>query len=40
MIEQADLPVPEALAEAARTGKPARFFEHPTMNTGKFFVAS
>jgi 3-hydroxyacyl-CoA dehydrogenase len=39
MIEESGLPVPEALAEAARTGKPARFFHHPHTNTGKFFVA-
>jgi 3-hydroxyacyl-CoA dehydrogenase len=40
MIEKAGLAVPEALLSAARTGKPARFFEHPHINTGRFFVAS
>ncbi len=39
MIEEAGLPVPSALTEAAKTGKPARFFHHPHTNTGKFFVA-
>ena len=40
MIEEAGLDVPAALVEAARTGKPERFFHHPHMNIGKFFVAS
>jgi hypothetical protein len=39
MIEQAGLPVPEALAMAAKTGEPERFFHHPHINTGRFFVA-
>ena len=39
LIEEAGLPVPEAIAKAAKTGNPARFFEHPHINTGKFFVA-
>jgi hypothetical protein len=39
MIGNAGLPVPEALAQAAKTGKPKRFFDHPRINTGKFFVA-
>jgi hypothetical protein len=39
MIEKAGLPVPEALAEATRTGKPRRFFDHPRINVGRFFVA-
>ena len=39
MIEEAGLPVPEAIAKAAKTGSPARFFHHPHINTGKFFVA-
>lgn len=39
MIEEAGLAVPKILAEALRTGKPARFFEHPRINVGKFFVA-
>ena len=40
MIERAGLPVPATLREAARTGKPVRFFEHPQLNVGKFFVAN
>jgi 3-hydroxyacyl-CoA dehydrogenase len=40
MIQKADLPVPEALEAAARTGKPQRFFDHPYINPGRFFVAS
>ena len=28
-----------ALAEAAKTGEPKRFFRHPHINTGRFFVA-
>lgn len=39
MIEKADLPVPEILAEAARLREPKRFFHHPTINAGRFFVA-
>jgi len=39
MIDKAGLPVPEALAEAARTGEPKRFFNHPHINRGRFFVA-
>jgi 3-hydroxyacyl-CoA dehydrogenase len=39
IIEKAGLPVPPALAAAASTGKPARFFENPRINVGKFFVA-
>jgi 3-hydroxyacyl-CoA dehydrogenase len=39
MIEKAGLSVPEALAEAARTGQPRRFFDHPRINVGRFFVA-
>lgn len=39
MIEKAGVPVPPALEEAARTGKPERFFDHPRINTGRFFVA-
>ena len=30
---------PEAIAKAAKTGTPKRFFEHPFTNIGKFFVA-
>jgi len=39
MIERAGLPVPEALARAARSGEPRRFFQHPHINVGRFFVA-
>jgi len=39
MIERASLPVPEILTEAARTGEPKRFFNHPHINVGRFFVA-
>jgi 3-hydroxyacyl-CoA dehydrogenase len=39
MIEEAGLAVPKILAEALRSGKPARFFDHPRINVGKFFVA-
>jgi 3-hydroxyacyl-CoA dehydrogenase len=40
LIEEAGLTVPEALARAARTGEPKRFFRDRQVNTGKFFVAS
>jgi hypothetical protein len=40
MIEQAGLPVPTALRDAAKSGTPKRFFQHPQLNVGKFFVAS
>ncbi len=40
MIDKAGMPVPAVLAEAARTGEPARFFSHPTLNPGRFFVAN
>jgi 3-hydroxyacyl-CoA dehydrogenase len=39
MIEKASLPVPEILAEAARSGKQQRFFNHSRINVGRFFVA-
>ena len=39
MIEEAGLAVPKILAEALRTGKPERFFQHPRINVGRFFVA-
>ena len=39
MIEQAGLAVPEVLETAARTGEPKKFFSHPTINIGKYFVA-
>ena len=32
--------VPEALEKAARTGEPTRFFLHPHINVGRFFVAN
>jgi 3-hydroxyacyl-CoA dehydrogenase len=38
-IAAADLPVPAALESAAKTGKPSRFFQHPHINIGRFFVA-
>ena len=40
MIGRAELPVPEILETAARTGEPSRFFHHPNINTGRFFVAA
>lgn len=39
MIEQAKLPVPRALAEAASSGTPRRFYTNPHGNIGRFFVA-
>jgi 3-hydroxyacyl-CoA dehydrogenase len=39
MIAEAGLEVPSALADAAKTGKPERFFSHRRINVGKFFVA-
>jgi 3-hydroxyacyl-CoA dehydrogenase len=39
LIEEAALPVPEALSKAAKSGKPSRFFTHPAINVGKYFVA-
>ncbi len=39
MIEKASLPVPEILAEAARSGERQRFFNHSRINVGRFFVA-
>ena len=39
MIAHAGLEVPAALAEAANTGEPKRFFNHSRINVGKFFVA-
>jgi 3-hydroxyacyl-CoA dehydrogenase len=39
MIERASLPVPENLAEAARTGRTEPFFNHARINVGRFFVA-
>jgi hypothetical protein len=39
MIGEAGLAIPSALAEAAKTGKPERFFTHRRINIGRFFVA-
>ena len=39
LIEGAGLPVPAALRDAAKQGT-TRFFRHPTINPGKFFVAN
>ena len=39
LIEKAELSVPDALLQAARTGEPKRFFHHATLNPGKYFVA-
>ncbi len=40
MIERAGLPVPALLRDAAKSALPPRFFQHPQLNVGKFFVAS
>ncbi len=40
MIEQAGLAVPALLSDAARSGQPQRFFQHPQINVGRFFVAN
>jgi 3-hydroxyacyl-CoA dehydrogenase len=40
MIGEAGLAVPRALAEAASSGKPERFFHHRRINIGRFFVAN
>ncbi|MCP4036350.1 MAG: 3-hydroxyacyl-CoA dehydrogenase family protein [bacterium] len=39
LIEGAGLPVPKAIEAAAGSGTPKRFFSHPHVNTGKYFVA-
>ncbi|MEE9282243.1 MAG: 3-hydroxyacyl-CoA dehydrogenase family protein [Myxococcota bacterium] len=39
MIDKAGLPVPEALVDAARTSVPERFFHHPHLNVGRYFIA-
>jgi 3-hydroxyacyl-CoA dehydrogenase len=39
MIAEAGLSVPKALAKAAKSGEPKRFFNHTRINIGKFFVA-
>lgn len=40
LIEQARLPVPKTLAEAAKSGQKKRFFDHPNANRGRYFVAA
>jgi hypothetical protein len=40
MIEQAGIPVPANLAEAASAGRTEKFFNHEQVNVGKYFVAS
>ena len=39
MIERAKLPVPRALAAAASSTAPRRFYTNPHGNIGRFFVA-
>lgn len=39
MIAEAGLAVPQSLVDAARSGKPERFFNHTRINVGRFFVA-
>jgi len=39
MIDKAGLPVPASLEAAAKSGEPTRFFNHPHINVGRFFVA-
>jgi 3-hydroxyacyl-CoA dehydrogenase len=39
MIRDAGLEVPDAIARAAKSGEPKRFFQHPHINIGRFFVA-
>ena len=39
LIEGAGLPVPKAISQAATRGEPHRFFAHPQINVGKYFVA-
>jgi 3-hydroxyacyl-CoA dehydrogenase len=39
MIEKSKLPVPKLLADAAKSGTPARFYKNPHGNIGRFFVA-
>jgi 3-hydroxyacyl-CoA dehydrogenase len=39
LIEGAGLTVPEAISKAAASGEPRRFFDHPVINIGKYFVA-
>ncbi|MCH2173871.1 3-hydroxyacyl-CoA dehydrogenase family protein [Myxococcota bacterium] len=40
MIGEAGLPIPELLSDAANSSKQERFFHHPNINVGRFFVAS
>ena len=39
MIEEAGLSVPSLLSEAAASKTHERFFHHPSINIGRFFVA-
>ncbi|MEE3331175.1 MAG: hypothetical protein VX246_09930, partial [Myxococcota bacterium] len=39
MIQEAGLDVPATLANAAKSGSSERFFDHPQINRGRFFVA-
>lgn len=39
MISKTGVDVPKILEDAAKSGKPERFFDHPRINVGKFFVA-
>ncbi len=39
LIEGAGLPVPDAISKAAASSEPHRFFAHPQINVGKYFVA-
>lgn len=39
MIGEAGLAIPQALSEAAKSGKPSRFFNNRRINVGRFFVA-
>ncbi len=39
LIEGAGLPVPKAISQAVTSGEPHRFFAHPQINVGKYFVA-
>ena len=40
LVHGAGLAVPAVIESAARAAKPERFFVHPTMNPGRFFVAA
>jgi len=39
LIGGAGLPVPDAVAKAAKSGERTRFFAHPPLDVGKYFVA-